>query len=72
MPSGYEAVVATWYLDPAQALLSRIARTPYHSPNEDHTLTIQETFVMDDGGTIIIRRAPDAFGPEGEGTRCWR
>jgi hypothetical protein len=49
-----------------------VACIEFHCAYEDHNLTIEDTFVIEDGGAIIISRAPDEFGPEGTVTRCRR
>lgn len=49
-----------------------VACIEFHCASEDLNLAIEDTFVIDDGGAIIISRAPDEFGPEGTVTRCRR
>ena len=49
-----------------------VACIEFHCASEDLNLAIEDTFVIDDGGAIIISRAPDEFGPEGKVTGCRR
>lgn len=40
-----------------------------HCVDDGHNLTIEDTFVADEAGTILISRIPEEFGPDGKVTR---
>ena len=40
-----------------------------HCVDEGHNLTIEDTFLTDEAGTILISRIPEEFGPDGKVTR---
>lgn len=44
-------------------------RQDYLSAYGAHGMVIEDTFIIDDGGPIIISRVPEEFGPEGKLTR---
>jgi Xaa-Pro aminopeptidase len=41
-----------------------IACVEIHCPYNGHNMTIEDTFVADESGAIIISRTPDEFGPD--------
>ncbi|MCR4425708.1 MAG: M24 family metallopeptidase [Firmicutes bacterium] len=46
-----------------------VACVEFHCAYEDHAITCEDTFVVDDQGSIVISRGPCEFGPEGEVSR---
>jgi hypothetical protein len=46
-----------------------VACVEFHCTHDGHCIIIEDTFVIDDGGPIIISRLPEEFGPEGKVTR---
>ncbi|HSB72470.1 MAG TPA: M24 family metallopeptidase [Candidatus Methylomirabilis sp.] len=42
-----------------------VACVEFHCPYRDHGMIIEDTFVVDERGAILISRAPEEFGPDG-------
>ena len=62
----------TFYFRPGTARPLRpgmVSCVEIHCVDDGHNLTIEDTFVADKTGTIIISRIPEEFGPDGKVTR---
>ncbi|HXZ44816.1 MAG TPA: M24 family metallopeptidase, partial [archaeon] len=62
----------TFYFRPGTARPLRpgmVSCVEVHCVDDGHNLTIEDTFVADETGTIIISRIPEEFGPDGKVTR---